>query len=508
MTPSQNFALFCRSFLTHTKGTMGGQPLILDRWQMRDIIRPLLDTRLADKRRQYRKCFTLVPRKNGKTTLAAAIALYFLFADDEPGAEIISAAADSDQAAIAFDIAKKMVQSSPQLSAKCKVYRRYIEANRGANYKVIAADAAGNLGQNTSTLILDEVLAQKDSSLYEALLTGMAARSQPLAFMISTAGTDRSSLCYNLFDYAQKVRDGVVIDKAFLPVLYGTGDDDDWKDEQVWAKANPGIGKSISLEYLRSAAIEAVNNPARETAFRQYHLNQWVQSSARWISSSKWAECEDHPNNLQEIPCYAALDLSSRTDLTAFVLAFPVADKIHLKTYTWTTSGMVISRAKSNRMRYEEFVRGGSLEVIQGDVIDYEHILRRIWEIADQFVIREIAIDPWNAEFLAQKLDAAGHNVVEFRQGFASMSPPTKDFEGAVLQGKLTHDGNPVLRWCIDNVVVESDAAGNQKPSKKKSSEKIDCAVAAIMAFARARRADATGNDGASVYESREMLVF
>ena len=211
MTPSQNFALFCRSFLTHTKGTMGGQPLILDRWQMRDIIRPLLDTRLPDKRRQYRKCFTLVPRKNGKTTLAAAIALYFLFADDEPGAEIISAAADSDQAAIAFDIAKKMVQSSSQLSAKCKVYRRYIEANRGATYKVIAADAAGNLGQNTSTLILDEVLAQKDSSLYEALLTGMAARSQPLAFMISTAGTDRASLCYNLFDYAQKVRDGVYV---------------------------------------------------------------------------------------------------------------------------------------------------------------------------------------------------------------------------------------------------------------------------------------------------------
>ena len=148
------------------------------------------------------------------------------------------------------------------------------------------------------------------------------------------------------------------------------------------------------------------------------------------------------------------------------------------------------------------------MEVIPGDVIDYEHILRRIWEIADQFVIREIAIDPWNAEFLAQKLDAAGHNVVEFRQGFASMSPPTKDFEGAVLQGKLTHDGNPVLRWCVDNVVIESDAAGNQKPSKKRSSEKIDCAVAAIMAFARARRADATGNDGASVYESREMLVF
>jgi len=508
MTPSQNFALFCRSFLTHTKGTMGGQPLVLNRWQIRDIIRPLLDTRLPDKRRQYRRCFTLVPRKNGKTTLAAAIALYFLFADDEPGAEIISAAADSDQAAIAFDIAKKMVQSSPQLSAKCKVYRRYIEANRGATYKVIAADAAGNLGQNTSTLILDEVLAQKDSSLYEALLTGMAARSQPLAFMISTAGTDRGSLCFNLFDYAQKVRDGVVVDRAFLPVLYGIEDDDDWKDEQVWAKVNPGLGKSISLDYLRSAAIEAENNPAREQAFRQYHLNQWVQSAARWISSQKWAECEDAPNNLQETPCYAALDLSSRTDLTAFVLAFPVGDKIHLKTFAWTTSGMVHYRVKSNRMRYDEFVRGGSLEVIEGDVIDYEHILRRIGEIAGEYRIREIAIDPWNAEFLAQKLEATGHNVVEFRQGFASMSPPTKDFEGAVLQGKLTHDGNPVLRWCIDNVVIESDAAGNQKPSKKKSSEKIDCAVAAIMAFARARRADATGNDGSSVYESREMLVF
>lgn len=508
MKPSAVFDLFCANFLTHGKGDLGGKPLLLEPYQKAKIFRPLLDTRLPNGKRQYRKCFVGKARKNGKTTESAALTAYMTFVDQEPGAEIIFAAADSEQAAIAFDIAKGMVERSPELSGMAKVYRRHIEAKRGAVMKVIASDAAGNLGMNTSCLVLDEVLAQKNRDLYEALLTGMAARSEPLAFMISTAGVDRSSLCYELWDYSRKVRDGVIEDPTFLPVLFEADEEDDWRMESTWRKANPGLGKSVSLDYLRAACAEAQSNPAREAAFRQFHLNQWVNSASRWISSIRWQGCETHPVNLEEVPCYAALDLSSRTDLTALALAFPLADRIHLKVFTWTTSGMVVSRAKSNRMRYDHFVRAGHMEVIDGEVIDYEHILRRITEISEQFRIREIAVDPWNAEFLMQRLESQGFPVVEFRQGFASMSPPTKDFEGAVLQCKISHDGNPVLSWCIDNIVIESDAAGNQKPSKKRSTEKIDAAVAAIMAFARARRAEATGVNGESVYESRALEVF
>ena len=508
MLPSAVFDGFCRELLTHTKGPLGGQPLALDRWQMRDIIKPLLDTKNKNGLRRYRQALVMLGRKNGKTTIASALALYMLFSDKEPGAEILSAACDSDQAALAFDIAKQMVLASPILSAKCKVYRRHIEARRGAVYKVIAADAAGNLGHNISTLIFDELLTQKNRDLYESLVTSMGARTEPLAFMISTAGHDRGTLCYELYNYAKQVRDGVVIDPTFLPVIYEAPREIDWKSPDAWKAANPGLGKSVTLEYLKDTCQQAQNNPAREQSFRQFHLNQWVDSAARWITTEAWNSCEAHPVNLDEIPCYAALDLSSRTDLTSFTLAFPLDGAIHLKSFAWTTSAMVAKRSDTNRMRYDQFVRSGNLEVIPGEIIDYEVVLRRIAEIAEEYQIREIAVDPWNAEFLMQKLENQGYVVKEFRQGFRSMSPPTKDFEAAVLQKQISHDGNPLLRWCIDNVVIEFDAAGNSKPSKKRSTERIDCAVSAIMAFARARTAEATGVNGESVYESRALEVF
>lgn len=507
MLRSAVFDGFCRNFLRHTKGPLGGQPLVLDPWQKRQIIKPLLDTRLSSGLRQYRQALIMLGRKNGKTTLASALALYMLFSDREPGAEILSAACDSDQAALAFDIARQMVVNSPVLSKKCKVYRRHIEANRGAIYKVIAADAAGNLGHNISTLIFDELLTQKNRDLYESLVTSMGARSEPLAFMISTSGFDRSSLCYELYNYAKQVRDGVVEDPTFLPVIYECPDNLDWRTEAAWRAANPGLGKSVTLEYLRDACRTAQNNPAREQSFRQYHLNQWVESAARWIASDSWNACE-YPHMVDGLSCYAALDLSSRSDLTSLTLAFTLESGVHLKTYAWTTSSMVQKRNDNNRMRYDTFVRGGHLRVIDGEIIDYEVVLRDIAEIAGQHSVREIAIDPWNAEFLSQKLEAAGHRVVEFRQGFRTMSPPTKDFEAGVLQKQISHDGNPVLRWCIDNVVIEQDAAGNQKPSKKRSAERIDCAVSAIMAYARARTAEATGVDGNSIYENREIEAF
>ena len=231
------------------------------------------------------QALVMLGRKNGKTTIASALALYMLFSDREPGAEILSAACDSDQAALAFDIAKQMVLASPILSGKCKVYRRHIEARRGAVYKVIAADAAGNLGHNISTLIFDELLTQKNRDLYESLVTSMGARTEPLAFMISTAGHDRGTLCYELYSYAKQVREGVVIDPTFLPVIYEAPRQIDWKSSEAWKAANPGLGKSVTLEYLKDTCQQAQNNPAREQSFRQYHLNQWVDSAARWRSA-------------------------------------------------------------------------------------------------------------------------------------------------------------------------------------------------------------------------------
>jgi phage terminase large subunit-like protein len=509
---AQQVKRFFERCLTHQQGNLAGHSFALSEWQFTDIIQPLFGTIRADGLRQYRTSYIEIPRKNGKSTLCAGIALYLLLADPEQGAEIVSAAADREQASIVFDLASRMVQSNKLLSEQCHVLRKEIITKSGNRYRALSADAYTKHGMNCSAIIFDELHAQPNRELWSVLTTSVAARLQPLTVAITTAGHDRTSLCYEMHSYAKSVLDGSIQDPTFLPILYAAGETDDWKVESTWKKANPGYGISVRPEYLAQAAAEAATSPAKELAFRRLHLCQWTDTVTRWLSFDLWDQCQCPRPDLDGRTCYGALDLSSTQDLSAFVLVFPLDDgTLWIEPFCWAPRGVLKQRERSNRMRYDQWVGSGHLNVTDGDVIEYEEVYAQIKRLATQYRIQDIAIDRWNCAQLAQQMQSDGLQVVAFGQGYASMSPAAKDFETLLASKKIRHSGHPVLRWCLGNCSIESDAAGNIKPSKSKSSEKIDALIASIMAVARSRVGEAGGRIGhnaPSVYESRGMMTL
>ena len=453
--------------------------------------------------RQYRTAYVEIPRKNGKTTLAAGLALYLLFADNEPGAEVVSAAADREQASICFDIAKSMVEGCPELASRCTVYRKEIVTNRGGRYRAISSESATKHGYNLSGIFFDEVHCQPNRELWDTLTTATGARRQPLTFAISTAGHDRETLCWELHAYSKSILENSIKDPGFLPVIYSS--DGDWRSESTWKEANPGFGVSVHADYFRQQVTESQSSPGKEQAFRRLHLNQWTDSETRWISLEKWDECKSEMPDLRGKQCWAGLDLSSTTDLSALVLAFPYGDKIWLMPYCWAPKAAIQFREKRNKTRFDNWARSGHLEITEGEVIDYERIRSKVLELTKKYQIRDIAVDRWNAAQLSQQLMADGVEMISFGMGWATMSPAAKDFEAMVLSGKIQHDGNPVLRWCVGNTMIEHDSQSNYRPSKKRSSEKIDLAVASIMATARARL---QAIQSVSPYQARSVRVL
>jgi site-specific DNA recombinase len=355
--------------------------------------------------------------------------------------------------------------------------------------KVISAEAYTKHGVNAHGVIIDELHAQPDRELVDVLTTSTGARRQPLIIYITTADFDRESICNEKYDYACKVRDGVIDDPAFLPVIYEAARDDDWTDPAVWAKANPNLGVSVSLEYLERECIRAKETPTYENTFKRLHLNMKTQQDVRWLSLENWDACNARIDEaaLTGRECYGGLDLSTTTDLSAFVLVFQESDGgITLLPKFWVPADNAHKREKRDRVPYETWARQGLIEMTPGNVIDYDRIRMRINELGQRFHIQELAIDPWNATQLSLQLQGDGFEVIQFGQGFKEMTAPTKEFEKLVISRKIRHGGNPVLRWMAGNVSAETDAAGNLKPSKKKSNERIDGIVAAIMALGRA----------------------
>lgn len=498
---------FFERFLSHVKGEWAGQPFRLEAWQRDELIQPLFGWKRPDGSRKYRTAYVAIPRKNGKSSICAGIALYLLFSDREPGAEIYSAAADRDQAAIVFDVAKQMVEASSELQRRCELYRRSIVVpSTGSSYKVLSADAYTKHGLNAHGIIFDELHAQPNRELWDVLTTSTGARRQPLTVAITTAGYDRHSICYEQHSYAEKVRDGIISDPSFLPVLYQAGTEDDWQAEATWRKANPSLGVSVKLDYLAQEAKRAAESPAYQNTFRRLHLNQWTEQAERWLSMDRWDACSAtvSPEDLEGRDCFAGLDLASTTDIASLALVFPGDDGVFdALAFFWVPEDGVRLRSRRDKVPYETWAAAGLIRPTEGDVIDYDRIRADINELGKVYRIREIAIDRWAATQITTQLQGDGFTMVPFGQGFASMSAPTKELEKLVLGEQLAHGGNPVLRWMASNVAVRQDPAGNLKPDKSRSSEKIDGIVALIMAVDRATRHD--GSDGKSVYEERGM---
>lgn len=504
------FALrFFEEGLTHTKGVLAGKAFELRPWQ-RSIVANLFGWIRPDGTRRYREAFILVPRKNGKTTLAAGIALYMLLADGEKGAEVYCAAADREQALLVFGSAEHMIRGNDEFMRHAKIYTAaksiVLEAN-ASSFKAISSESKSKHGYNSHCIVIDELHAQNDRDLVDVLVTSTGARSQPLILHITTADFDRPSICNEKRRYALQVRDGAINDPAFLPVIYEASQEDDWTSPKVWAKSNPNLGVSISREYMARECKRAQESSAYQNTFKRLHLNVTTQSEVKWLDLRVWDRCRvEGASDLIGRPCWLGLDLSSTRDLTAMVAVFPDDDgSFAVEPWFWCPRITADSRHRTDRIPYQDWIGTGDIQATDGNVVDYDMILEHIYKFAEDHEVREVAVDRWNSTHLITKLQGQGLNPVPFGQGFASMSGPTKELEKLILAGKIRHDGNEVLRWMVSNTTVNQDAAGNLKPDKQKSSEKIDGVVALIMALGRAMIGEGMGR---SVYDDRRLVTL
>ena len=500
--------------LKHTKGQWADTPFELIDWQ-EQIIRDIFGTIKPNGYRQFNTAYIEIPKKQGKSELAAAVALLLTCGDGEERAEVYGCAADRNQAKIVFDVAVDMVRKNKSLMKRVTIKEserllRYEPT--GSTYKVLSADVSNKHGFNTHGVIFDELHTQPNRKLFDVMTKGSGdARMQPLYFLITTAGTDTNSICYETHQKAKDILEGRKIDPTFYPVIYGADESDDWTDPKVWRKANPSLGITVAIDKVQAACDSAKQNPGEENAFRQLRLNQWVKQSVRWMPMDKWDACAFPVNEdyLEGRVCYGGLDLASTTDITAFVLVFPPEDeddKYVVMPFFWIPEDNIPLRVRRDHVPYDLWEHQGTLQTTEGNVVHYGYIEKFIERLGERYNIREIAFDRWGAVQMVQNLEGMGFTVVPFGQGYKDMSPPTKELMKLTLEQKIAHGGHPVLRWMMDNIFIRTDPAGNIKPDKEKSTEKIDGAVATIMALDRAIRC---GNDNsASVYDERGILFI
>lgn len=502
---------FC-GLLRQSKGEWGGRPLHLQTWQWERVVAPLFGWKRADGSRRFRRAFVEIPKKNGKSTLASALALYLLMADREPGAEVYVAAADRGQAGIVFEEAANMAEASPFLAKRLEFVRSKKRVVYRATRSVLAAlscDARRKEGFNIHGLIADELHAWAGRELWNALQYGGAARRQPVSLVITTAGWDRDTICWELHQYALGILEGTVVDPWFLPVVYAAAADADWTAPATWRQANPSLGVTLREEELAEECARARSSPLAENCFRRYRLNEWTEQEVRWLPLHHW-DAEQAPLPAEELAglrCFGGLDLSSTIDLSALALLFPPQcgeRRWRVLMRYWAPALIDAERERRNLQRYDLWFARGLIERTPGNVVDYERVRADLLELAGRYRLVQLGVDRWNAIQLTQQLAAEGLPVQLYGQGFRSMTAPCKELEKLVLSGQLWHGGHPVLRWNAANAVVETDAAGNVKLSKGLAVDKIDGLVALVMALGLAL----AHVDGASVYEGEGLLVL
>ncbi|MHB1154891.1 MAG: terminase large subunit [Eubacteriales bacterium] len=500
--------------LRHTKGEWAGKPFKLLPWE-RELIIKLFGTLRDDGTRQYHTAYVEIPKKSGKSELGAAIALYMLCADGEANAEVYSAACDRQQASIVFNTAVHFVEGNPTLNKVLKIVestKRITYMLTGSFYQVLSSDVKSKSGLNISAAVIDEVWTHPKPDLIKMLTTGSGdARKQPLFLYLTTAGNKLTGIGWEMHQKAMDILEKRKVDPTFLPIIYGLPQDADWTDESNWKTANPSLGHTIKIERLREHFASILDSPADIALFKQLRLNMWLKQNIKWMVAEKWDSCAFAVNAeaLKGRPCYGGLDLSSTTDITAFVLVFPPQyddEKYVILPFFWLPEDTLSLRVRRDHVPYDTWEEQGYIKTTEGNVVHYGFIEKFIEDLGKVYNIREIAIDRWNATQVTQNLGDMGFTVVPFGQGFKDMSPPTKELTRLTLAGNIAHGGHPVLRWMIDNVYIRTDPAGNIKPDKEKSTEKIDGAVATIMAIGRA--VVNGGNTGASIYDSRGLLVL
>ncbi|MCG7985658.1 MAG: terminase large subunit [Candidatus Thiodiazotropha lotti] len=477
------------SLLTHTSGPAAGKPFVLRDWQA-DILEQIYGPTYDDGRRKVRTALVTIPRKNGKTELAAALALYHLLGDSEKGGQVYSAAADRHQASLVFNAACMMIRNDPELGAILNIVdsqKRIVHHQSGSFYQALSSESKSKHGFSASFIIYDEMAQAPNRQLWDVLTSSMGARAQPLTVVISTMSPDKYSIMYEQYDYALKVREGIIEDETFVPIIYQAPEDADIWDEQVWSACNPALGDFRSLEEMRVFAERAKRIPAAEAAFRNLYLNQLVDAEQRFLSSTDWMACKESidPDALRGRKCWGGLDLSSTTDLTALVLVFPMEDgSMKVLCWFWVPGERLQDRADRDRVPYPVWRDKDYIIATPGRAIDKDYIVHVLGEIAVKYDIQGIAYDRWRIDELLKQLkdESIEIEMYPWGQGFKDMGPAVDSLETAIVNKTLRHD-SPVLDWMASNAVVVSDPAGARKIAKDKSYEKVDGIVALAMAL-------------------------
>lgn len=506
---AEHAAGFFPKFLRHSKGQWAGKPFDLLPWQRDDLIYPLFGWLRPDGTRRFRRVFIEIPKKNGKSTLASGLGLYMLCADGEGGAEIYSTASDQDQASIVHREAIAMVDASPELSAVLKVNRsthNILLRATDSYYRALAANPRTMEGRHIHCCIIDELHIWPGRAAWDSLRWGFRSRTQPIQFVITTAGDDDQSVCYQQLEHGRGVVAGTIQDDTLLPLIYEASPEDDWLDENVWAKANPSLGTTFTLETLREDVTSIKGRPAEEASWKRYTLNIWQKSANPWLSPEAWERNrrEFTEADLLGCECYAGLDLSRTRDMTALVLVFPW-DEDGKKVYRqlarfWLPQAGV--ETYKGKIDVPGWMRSGWLEIMADS---YAQVEAAIVEAQEKFDLREVAFDRMYARDLIEKLQQDhGIEPVEFPQTIMQLAGPTAEYERLLMLESLHHNGNPVLTWQAGHVQVKSDANANKRPIKPPNEDhrKIDGIVAGIMALGRAMQ-----NQEVSAYETHGVLT-
>ena len=516
-------------FLKHSKGEWAGHVFELEPWQQ-FILWVLFGWMNKNGYRRFRTAYLEVPRKNGKTTMLSGIGLYLLDADDEPGAEIFTAATKRDQARISHSEATRMVKASQFLSKRINIFRDNLHiVGTASKFEPLGADSDTMDGLNVHGALIDELHAHKNRQVWDVLETATGSRRQSLQLAITTAGYDRHSICWEQNQYLQKVLEGIIDDDTYFGIIYTLDkikkvnpdgseveEDEDYTDQGLWPKANPNLGISVKIDDLKRIVNKAKQLPSAENACKRLRFDVWTESITKWLSSTNWNAC-NFPVNAEALKgrtCYGGLDLSTNSDLTAWVMLFPPVEeggKYEILCHFFLPEDNMQERVRKDKVPYDVWARQGYITLTPGNIIDYGFIIEQIKRDTGDYHIAELAFDRWGSQKITTDLQDIGFevdgkkNLIQFGQGFASMSAPTKEVETMVLKTELAHGGNPVLSWMVSNVAIKMDAAGNKKPDKEKSTERIDGAVALIMAIGRAML---KGGPVKSIYETRGVITM
>jgi phage terminase large subunit-like protein len=504
-----DFYQFCR----HSEGRWAGQVFEPAPWQQ------FVDWNIygwkwkKNDKRRFRTAYVEVSRKNGKSSKIATDGLYMLGYDGEHGAQVFTAATKKDQARIIHRISTRMVKASPALRKQLGTFKDSIYCeSMGGTFIPLGQDSKTEDGWNVQAALVDEYHAHPDATLYDVLRSGMGSREQPLMLIITTAGFDKASACYQEREYLVSILEQTFQDESYFGIIFTVDDEDKWDDETEWLKANPNLTVSVSLDDMRDMCMKAKNSPSKQNEFKTKKLNIWTETLTRWITSEAWDACGTSvdADGLAGRTCYGAFDLSSVSDFTAWVLCFPpdVSSDLYKFVFRFFLPQYDLDKRFTSRDVLNQitgWVRQGFVTATPGNSIDYDFIMEQIRTDGERYDIKEIPYDPYNATQVVNDLMKDGFELTPFRQGYLTMSPAAKAFESAVLDKRIAHGNNPVMKWMVSCTDVQSDPAGNIKPVKPdrgKTSKRIDGVIASIMAYSRSM----STADTRSIYETRGIL--